>query len=61
MTLNEYYNFSEDANVNLRYTSFFDEQPDNFPCPSNMSNAFTEQKNILTTIVCNFHFKIIFK
>lgn len=45
MTLNEYYNFPEDANVTLRYTSFFDEQPDNFPCPSSMSNAFTEQKN----------------
>ncbi len=40
MTLTEYYNFSEDTNVTLRYTSFFDEQPDNFPCPSNMSYAF---------------------
>lgn len=43
MNLREYYNFSEDTNVTLKYTSFFDEQPDDFPCPSNMSGAFQSQ------------------
>lgn len=44
MTLNEYYNFPEDANVSLKYTSFFDEQPDDFPCPVNMAKAFYYQE-----------------
>ena len=44
MTLNEYYNFPEDANVTLKYTSFFDEQTDSFPCPADMSYAFYRQK-----------------
>jgi len=43
MDLREYYNFSEDTNVSLIYTSFYDEQPDDFPCPSNMSGAFQKQ------------------
>lgn len=62
MNLREYYNFPEDANVNLRYTSFFDEQPDNFPCPSNMRNVFSYQetryaiKKLNTSNVTNFSY-----
>ena len=43
MTLSEYYNFSEDTKIILLYTSFFDEQPDDFPYPSNMSYAYQKQ------------------
>lgn len=62
MNIREYYNFPEDANVNLRYTSFFDEQPDNFPCPENMLYAFSRQetryaiKHINTSNVTNFSY-----
>lgn len=60
MNLREYYNFPEDANVNLRYTSFFDEYPTDFPCPENMRYSFAYQetryavKNINTSNVTNF-------
>lgn len=62
MNLREYYNFPEDANVNLRYTSFFDEQPDDFPCPENMRYSLAYQetryvlKHINTSNVTNFSY-----
>lgn len=46
MDIREYYNFPEDVNVSLRYTSFYDTEGSNFPCPADMSNAFSNQNRI---------------
>lgn len=41
MTFNEYYNFPEGTNASFLFPiSFYDTVKSNFPCPSNMSNAF---------------------
>lgn len=41
MTLREYYKFPEDANVDLVYIPHWLEDKPNFPCPTNMTDAFS--------------------
>lgn len=44
MTLAEYYGLPEGTNATMKYTSYFDTVSSDFPCPSDMSNAFSNEK-----------------
>ena len=44
MTPAEYYGFPEGAKVNFQYINFYDSQEDNYPCPSNMDHAYSDEK-----------------
>ena len=43
MDLNQYYNMPEGANMDLKYSSFFDTVEDDYPLPSNAKHLFSNQ------------------